>query len=175
MAERNRYVQIKVSPKHPVADSRGWAWEHRVVAYDAGLLVDLALVVHHKDGDKSNNALDNLEVMTAGEHRRLHNHLGRFHAGKTHCPRGHEYTEANTRTYQGRRWCRACDRERSNARTRRGRIEPVISFAERTHCPHGHEYTPENTRVYRGSRFCRMCQKIRGKGGDPRRGPSLVV
>lgn len=29
-------------------------------------------------------------------------------AAKTHCPRGHEYDEANTRLYRGKRYCRAC-------------------------------------------------------------------
>ena len=43
---------------------------------------------------------------------------GRLYAGvypssrKTHCPRGHEYDEANTRRYNGRRHCRACDAAR---------------------------------------------------------------
>jgi hypothetical protein len=37
---------------------------------------------------------------------RQHNQL------KTHCPWGHEYTEENTRTYKGKRWCRTCDRLR---------------------------------------------------------------
>ena len=31
---------------------------------------------------------------------------------KTHCPKGHEYNEANTRIYRGRRHCRQCDRDR---------------------------------------------------------------
>jgi len=35
---------------------------------------------------------------------------------KTHCPKGHEYDTTNTRVYQGRRWCRACDNERSKRR-----------------------------------------------------------
>lgn len=30
---------------------------------------------------------------------------------KTHCKRGHEFSEENTRAYRGRRLCRACDRE----------------------------------------------------------------
>lgn len=40
------------------------------------------------------------------------------HAGskKTHCPRGHKYTEANTRRNRGKRHCRTCERERSKAR-----------------------------------------------------------
>lgn len=29
-------------------------------------------VVHHKDGDKSNNSIENLEVMTLSEHSRFH-------------------------------------------------------------------------------------------------------
>lgn len=36
---------------------------------------------------------------------------GHVNAVKTHCPKGHEYTEENTyRNPQGRRWCRACSR-----------------------------------------------------------------
>lgn len=35
---------------------------------------------------------------------------------KTHCPQGHEYNEANTYIYQGRRYCRPCN----NRRTREG-------------------------------------------------------
>lgn len=30
-------------------------------------------VIHHKDGDHSNNCIDNLEVITQSEHVRLHN------------------------------------------------------------------------------------------------------
>ena len=34
----------------------------------------------------------------------------------THCPKGHEYSDSNTRVYQGRRWCRECDRIRNKAK-----------------------------------------------------------
>lgn len=30
-------------------------------------------VVHHKDGNKNNNSIDNLEVMTRGNHTKHHN------------------------------------------------------------------------------------------------------
>lgn len=30
---------------------------------------------------------------------------------KTHCPKGHEYTEANTKMLKGRRYCRTCLRD----------------------------------------------------------------
>jgi hypothetical protein len=36
-------------------------------------------------------------------------------AGKTHCKRGHEFTDANTYRAQGQRFCRACQRERQRA------------------------------------------------------------
>lgn len=37
---------------------------------------------------------------------------GRYFKSKTHCPKGHEYDEKNTRLYNGRRYCRICDKER---------------------------------------------------------------
>ena len=40
---------------------------------------------------------------------------------KTHCPRGHEYDESNTGVYRGKRYCRACRRERYHRLKRRKR------------------------------------------------------
>lgn len=34
-------------------------------------------IVHHKDGNKSNNKVSNLEIMTKGEHTSLH-HRGKY-------------------------------------------------------------------------------------------------
>lgn len=36
---------------------------------------------------------------------------GKHLAARTHCPAGHPYDEANTRVYDGRRFCRECGRE----------------------------------------------------------------
>jgi hypothetical protein len=36
---------------------------------------------------------------------------GAYWRAKTHCPQGHEYTEANTYIYKGRRVCRQCNRD----------------------------------------------------------------
>jgi WhiB family redox-sensing transcriptional regulator len=37
-------------------------------------------------------------------------------AVKTHCKRGHEFDESNTRYYRGKRTCRACAQQRSHAK-----------------------------------------------------------
>jgi hypothetical protein len=54
---------------------------------------------------------DHLEPVTQAENVRRGDG-GKYSAAKTHCPRGHPYDEINTRVYQGRRWCRQCDRDR---------------------------------------------------------------
>lgn len=73
--------------------------------------------VRHINGDPTDCRLANL---TYGSHSenvsdtvRHGNHIW---ANKTHCPSGHPYDRENTRMYDGRRYCRACHRERSRAR-----------------------------------------------------------
>jgi hypothetical protein len=51
---------------------------------------------------------DNMKDMAAkGRHHNLR---------KTHCPQGHEYTEATIYMWRNRRFCRTCQRQRSAAR-----------------------------------------------------------
>jgi HNH endonuclease len=114
---RGRYIRVK-APDHPVALADGWAYEHRKVAWDAGLLTDLDDEVHHLNGDRSDNRVSNLLVLSKSEHSREHDVLGAIHRVKTHCPRGHQYTAKNTRSYRGKRFCRACDSARTLTRYR---------------------------------------------------------
>jgi hypothetical protein len=69
----NGYMLMRVGVGHHLADVRGYAYEHRVVAEQKlGRRLHAHEHVHHIDGDKTNNAPENLEVLTAAEHRVHH-------------------------------------------------------------------------------------------------------
>jgi hypothetical protein len=67
-----RGYRILWMPDHPLARANGHVAEHRLVAYEAGLLTDLTDEVHHINGIKDDNRIENLQVMTRAEHMRLH-------------------------------------------------------------------------------------------------------
>lgn len=53
-------------------------YEHRlVIEKHLGRYLSTNEVVHHIDGNKSNNSLENLQLMTNEEHSRFHNKLRR--------------------------------------------------------------------------------------------------
>jgi hypothetical protein len=59
----NGYVLIKVGVDHHLADVRGYAYEHRLVAEQKiGRRLLAGEIVHHVDGDKQNNDPANLQV-----------------------------------------------------------------------------------------------------------------
>lgn len=69
----NGYVLIRVGAGHPLADVRGYAYEHRLVAFAMlGRQLRDDEVVHHRDGNKQNNGWHNLEVLTHAEHHAEH-------------------------------------------------------------------------------------------------------
>lgn len=68
----NGYVLI-ASPDHPHRDNRGYVREHRlVVEKQLGRYLDPRLEVHHLNGIKTDNSIENLKVMTFEEHLKLH-------------------------------------------------------------------------------------------------------
>lgn len=75
------------------------------------------MVSRHLDGNKLNNTLRNLSWGTQSENvRDSIEHGTQVNARKSHCPRGHEYNEANTHLdRKGIRHCRRCDRDRKRA------------------------------------------------------------
>ncbi len=69
----NGYVLVRVGIGHHLADVRGYAYEHRVEAEKKiGRRLRRGEQVHHIDGNKKNNAIANLQCMTAEDHTRLH-------------------------------------------------------------------------------------------------------
>lgn len=69
----NGYVLIRVGAGHPLADVRGYAYEHRIVASKRlGRWLQHDEHVYHKDENKLNNLPENLEVLTAAEHHLRH-------------------------------------------------------------------------------------------------------
>jgi hypothetical protein len=71
------YVRVH-APGHPMAQKHGWALEHRMVAYEAGLLgAGDPRQVHHKNHDKLDNRLSNLAVVTTEQHGHHHRDIDR--------------------------------------------------------------------------------------------------
>lgn len=69
---REGRVLIYVGREHPLADSYGYVYEHRLVAKPVR---NLKQVVHHRDLNPMNNDPKNLLVLTRGKHTQLHNLL----------------------------------------------------------------------------------------------------
>jgi hypothetical protein len=59
-------------PSHSLAMRDGYVLEHRKVVFDAGIEIPPGYLVHHKDEDKTNNDLSNLEVISRRDHQRHH-------------------------------------------------------------------------------------------------------
>lgn len=74
----NGYVLVKVGKSHHLADVRGYAYEHRVVAEKViGRRLKAGEQIHHVNGNKQDNKPENLEVVSGiAEHRVRHRQPG---------------------------------------------------------------------------------------------------
>lgn len=73
---KDGYRKIRVGKSHPLADSNGYAYEHALVVVSAiGGLPGVGEVIHHTNGDKTDNRLENLELLTRREHESAHGRL----------------------------------------------------------------------------------------------------
>ena len=82
------YIKIRCLD-HPFKDCDGFVFKHRLVAekyllndensieINGKLYLKPEYVVHHKDGNKLNNEVANLEIMLLSEHAKLHGKLKR--------------------------------------------------------------------------------------------------
>ncbi len=76
--EGYRYI---FKPKHPQASKKGYIMEHRwVMEQTIGRLLDVSNeIVHHRNGNKLDNRIDNLELMTRAQHLLHHLHPNILH------------------------------------------------------------------------------------------------
>lgn len=71
---RNGYVWIWC-PEHPLAHRNKIAEHRLVMEKHIGRYLEIDEIVHHIDGNKQNNNISNLQLMTASEHVKLHNKI----------------------------------------------------------------------------------------------------
>lgn len=68
----NGYVMLKM-PSHPRANKWGFVYEHRIVMEKfIGRILRSDEFVHHRNGDPTDNRLENLQLTTNSDHAREH-------------------------------------------------------------------------------------------------------
>lgn len=98
---RAGYVQVSIKD-HPLFPKLAFVYEHRkVMAEHLGRSLARNEHVHHRNGDRADNHLDNLELVPAGEHQRRHK------TGTKYSP---EHCAAISAAKKGKKqpWARAC-------------------------------------------------------------------
>lgn len=76
--KNGRGYMAVILPEHPKADSKGRVTYHRVLMENQlGRLLLEDEVVHHKNGDPTDNRIENLEVLLRSEHGQHHARYGK--------------------------------------------------------------------------------------------------
>ena len=75
--DKRGYVFVH-SPEHPHKNKDGMVREHILVMEKAlGYMIPEGYCVHHVNGNKSDNRIENLMLMRVGDHTALHNRMRR--------------------------------------------------------------------------------------------------
>jgi hypothetical protein len=68
------YTKVRVGRSHPLGDPNGYAYEHLLVWVAAGnARPGPNQILHHRNEDKQDNRLSNLELLSRTDHAREHN------------------------------------------------------------------------------------------------------
>lgn len=74
MLSSQGYVKVRVGREHPLGDPNGYAYEHLLVWMAAGNPRPArAEILHHRNEDKTDNRIENLELLTRAQHNAWHN------------------------------------------------------------------------------------------------------
>lgn len=106
---------VKVHNKWTYPYAHRYSWELLVGPIPEGMTLD------HLCKNRLCVNPDHLEVVTRGENTLRGASPPAKNLLKTHCPKGHEYSEENTRRTKGGRLCIECKRAHDRVRPRRGR------------------------------------------------------
>ena len=75
----------KLAKGHPCADKDGYVREHRLIMEEyLGRFLESKEFVHHNNGKRDDNSLENLELMKSGEHCAYHSRGNKNWLGKRH-------------------------------------------------------------------------------------------
>lgn len=122
------YELVPAPAEYPGKKYRGrYCYEHILVWWQAtGQLPQRGEVLHHKDGNKRNNTRENLELLTAHQHRVLHGSEKLVSYVRLRCPScGALFSRERRLTHLGKKQGRytACSRRCAGALS--GRCRPI--------------------------------------------------
>lgn len=81
--DKDGYYRVNSQYGHPRANKAHQVYEHiLVMEAHLGHYIEWPMQVHHKDGNKSNNAIENLELVTPTEHHIEHRKHKNLHGGR---------------------------------------------------------------------------------------------
>jgi HNH endonuclease len=152
--------------------------EHRKLWENAFGPIPDGMILHHKNHDKLDNRLENLELVTRQEHPKIHFSKAPSPCSVPECPRASRALGLCRNHWKERRkYGRILTDEEHKLNHRKGGRASVITRqmreGVRTHCLNGHELTADNTYAVKGSRGrCRTCTlKSNAASSQRRRGP----
>ena len=147
-------------PEHPTAKDKRYVLEHRLIVEKfLGRYLKKAEFVHHKDGKRDNNKLNNLVLLNAGEHSILHS-KDREVAGWSRKYASCVLCGKTTYKHAGRGLCKKCYRKEGAVKRREGRWRKVkMAVYEDKSCqgcgkPLSKPKTPREAANWSVKRFC---------------------
>jgi hypothetical protein len=167
----SRGYVIVHSPDHPMANKAGKLFEHRlVVSQHLGRLLAAHEVVHHKDGNRSNNAIENLELLAGHkEHSAKHweeGELCKLHRqGLLRCSACREikplaaFDVGSTMRYGRKNQCKEC-----RAEAHRKAHPDARPHDEIMHGRHHDRWLASTHYALftEGKKLCRKCEVVKG-------------